>query len=149
MTGALATEQPAKTRIALRKEKRGSDLAWRTAGKDAHDRLGEAIKCWSCYIGPDGTGSTRSEAVYHQMFAQKVRKALGINQKTPREQLSDVELLALCAVETSLAALLLDGMARNLTRAEIKTRYADTIAEMATPHRKAIDLVRSRQRTAA
>ena len=61
----------------------------------------------------------------------------------------DVELLALCAVETSLAALLLDGMARNLTRAEIKTRYADTIAEMATPHRKEIDLVRSCQGTAA
>jgi hypothetical protein len=142
MSQALATEQPAKTRIAVRKEKRGSELAWRTAGKDAHDRLGEAVQRWSCYVGPDGAGSTRSEAVYHQMFAQKIRKALGINQKIPREQLTDVELLALCAVETALAALLIDGMARNLTRAEIKTRYAETIAEMAAPHAKAIALSR-------
>lgn len=135
----LAVQAAREQRLIARSEKRGSDVAARTLGKDCHDMLSDAAKDWASYAGPDGKGpSHSSQQTYHTMFKRMVISALGIDQRVSRDDLNTCELIGVMAVERALAFELTTSMARNMNRSVIRKRYAQIVKATAEPHRAMI-----------
>ena len=107
--------------VAERKERR--TLALREAGKETHDAFSAAVHLWAEYTGPDGVPPSAGEAVYHMTFKRLIYPKLKIDQRIKRDDLSRIELMAIIAMEESIATALNDGMRLKETRDDIKGRY--------------------------
>ena len=131
---------PPGTAVATRSEKRGGISALRVVGMDSHDRLTDAVNAWARYTGPDNVGPSQGSGVYFQSFKRMIHSALGLNQSSKRDAMSQIELMLLSVLESDTALLLLDLMARNETRGAIKLAYSKRIKELGAVHRVGIQI---------
>ena len=132
-----------KKALAVRSEKRNSEVGWVHARQDANDRLNDALDRWSKYTGPDGAGASATREKYFMTFQSMAKKRLGLPIKMSVDDMGQHEQAGMMAMLDAAATTINSAMATSKTRSHTRKLYDAIMTEVGAVHRKLIEMHRT------